>query len=606
MTTDAELSLLAKIDLARNLASKWQTPIKHRRDLYNLNHYPGLGQKKDGETRYNDPTYTNTVDLAVGILHSNDFRWHAYGWSPSYTDTQDSSSIEKYLAGTLHVNSLREEEDIRLEVTQHFVRDGVACLYTVWDPKEAKIHRSTIDEVDPEAEEGIAKTPVYLETPVVVKVIDPLNIYLLPGGNNRWNAIMRSQSMTVYDIEHMYDDLILKEFAHLPAEDKMVTNIEYIDYWEIERMADTGKYIVRNARVADREVIRPLTDMKGYQHLPYTIGFYENNSSSAPENWVKTIIDVLEDSVKMMEEGINRRQAMIERFTGLPLLLNAKPGRNVQLDSSMHVTKLEDGEDLRFPIWPGNPPDVDAQLEFFRGRVQQSGFSESMYGSASGLAGSGYAISQETDQNRIRLTQPVTNLQLFWTQWAKKVISLTEAFAQKSKVRVYGKVRGADFVTLVPGKDMSSYLVECRIRPDFPTEKTRKHAMATQVANILSQETLMSEYLDIEQPDDEKKRKLIEMAQQHPAAQQYAIMLNLMQLAKDGDEAAGLALEIVKSQLPQPATGQGAPSPMQTPGMPSAGGGLTPQEQGQLPPGQGPAAQSAQMAGAAPNMSGMV
>lgn len=577
MTTDSDNILLAKIDQARNLAAGWHDPIKHRRDLYHFNHYVGWGKKKDGETRYNDPTYTNTVDLAVGILHSNDFRWHVYGWSPSPSEMQDSSSIEKYLAGTLHVNSLREEEDIRLEITQSFVRDGIACIYTVWDPKEARVHKSTIEEIDPDVEEGIRKTPVYLETPVVVKVIDPLNIYLLPGGNNRWSAIMRAQKMTVYDAEHLWD-VVLKDYAHLSEDDKRDSEVDYIDYWEIERVPDTGKYVVRNATVVDREVIKELKDMPGYDQLPYTVGFYTNDMSDNPAQWVKGLVDVLENSVSMLEMGINRRQKMIDTFTGLPILVKAKPGRSLSLDQSMNITVIEDDEDVRFPVWPGNPPDVDSQLEFFRSRIQQSGFSESMYGSASGLAGSGYAISQETDQNRIRLTQPVTNLQLFWTQWARKVLSMTQNFAKKSKVRVYGRVRGQDFMTLVPGKDSASYIVECRIRPDFPTEKTRKHAMATQAAGVLSQQTLMSEYYDIEQPDDEQKRKLVEMAQQHPVTQQYAMLLNLSQMAKDGDEAAKMSLDIVKSQIQQSTAPQGGPNPQQTPGMPSASGELTQQE----------------------------
>jgi hypothetical protein len=315
-------------------------------------------------------------------------------------------------------------------------------------------------------------------------------------------------------------------------------------------------------------------------------------------------VDVLENSVSMLELGINRRQKMIDTFTGLPILVKAKPGRSLSLDQSMNITVIEDDEDVRFPTWPGNPPDVDSQLEFFRNRIQQSGFSESMYGSASGLAGSGYAISQETDQNRIRLTQPVTNLQLFWTQWAKKVLSMTQNFAKKSKVRVYGRVRGQDFVTLVPGKDSASYLVECRIRPDFPTEKTRKHAMATQAAGVLSQQTLMSEYYDIEQPDDEQKRKLIEMAQQNPAAQQYALMLNLMDLAESGDKAAQLSLDIVKSQLPVAQPAQGQPNPEQLTGTQSPTGQPPPQAMGQPPPGQSPTDQMSRMANSSPNMQG--
>ena len=603
--------LLNKINQAKTMATKWHAPIRHRRNLYHFKHYEGMGKMKDGETRYADPTYTNTVDLAVGILHSNDFRWHVYGWSPDPQEMKDSSSIEKYLAGTLHVNSLREEEDIRLEIIQSFVRDGVACLYTVWDTKEARAHKGTIDEIDPESDEGTKKASVYLETPIIAKVIDPLNIYLLPGGANRWSAIMRAQSFSVFDVEHLWPSVVLPDFAALSDDEKRITDVEFIDYWEIERL-DSGKTVVRNAHVVDREVIKPLMDMPGYEYLPYTVGFYTNDMSDDPSHWVKGLVDVLENSVSMLEIGVNRRQRMIDVYTGLPILVKAKAGRSMSLDKALNITTVEDDEDVRFPTWPGNPPDVEEQLAFFRSRAQQSGFSESMYGAGMSGVGSGYALSHETDQNRIRLTQPIANLQLFWTQWARKVLSMTQNFAKKSKIRVYGRVQGRDFVTLVPGKDSSAYLVECRIRPDFPTEKTRKHAMATQAAAVLSDQTLMTEYYDIEQPDDEQQRKMIEIAQKHPIVQQYAIMLNLMQLAKAGDEAAAMALESIKSQMGLGSGTQGKSgvtnetqvNPEQTAGMPSAGGQLTPQEQGQQPPGQSQEDQMRRQVGASPNMMG--
>ena len=595
-------SLLDKINAAKTFSNKIHDGIRHRRNLYHFNHYAGMGPKADGETRYADPTYTNTVDLAVGILHSNDFRWHVYGWSPSASDTQDSSSIEKYLAGTIHVNSLREEEDIRLELTQCFVRDGVGVLYTVWDPKEAQIYQSSVDEVDLDSETSLKSMKMYTETPIIMKVIDPLSVWVIPGGQHRWSAVMRIERMSVYDVEQKYPGTVIPSYSHLDEDQKRETFGNHIDYWEIERNTDEKSKVpsmVYNARVFDEEIVVGLKVMKGYDHLPYTVGFYTNDSPDSA-NIVKGLVDVLENSVTMLEIGVNRRQKLIDTFTGLPLLVQAKPGRTVNLDKSLNATKIEEGESVQFPTWPGTAPDVDKQLEFFRSRIQQSGFSESMYGTASGLAGSGYAISQESDQNRIRLTQPVTNLQLFWTSWAKKVLSLTEKFAKKSKIRVYGKVRGKDFVTLVPGAKATEYLVECRIRPDFPTEKTRKHAMATQAAGILSQETLMTEYYDIEQPDDEQQRKLIEMAKQNPIAMQYAMFLNLKELADAGDEAAQLSLEIAKQTLPGNAPTD-AVKPEQGSGVPATTGAAA---GGSAPNGQTEEEIMNKLTGASPNLQG--
>lgn len=594
--------VLYKISRAETIGADWHAPIAHRRDLYHREHYKGLGKIRDGETRYVDPTYTNTVDLAIGILHANDFRWHVYGWTPSVEDTQASSSIEKYLAGTIYTNSLREEEDIRLEITTSFVRDGVAVVYSVWDPEEASAQKIKMKELSEESDEGEESVSVYKETPVIMKVIDPLEIYLIPGGKNRWSAVVHEEMMTVYDAEQKFGEVFTK-YSHLSMADKMDTTIRYADYWEIEEVE--GKKVVRNAKVVDNVVVKDLVDMAGYLYLPYTVAFFTNDMKSDPKFWVKTIIDVLENSVPMLETAVNRRQYLIDRFVGLPMTATTRNNRPIAVDKSLNVITLQDGEKVEFPTWPGSAPDVDAQMALFRSRIQQSGFSESMYGTQNGV--SGYADSQESDQNRIRLTQPVTNLQLFWTQWARKLLSMTEEFAKKSKVRVYGRVHGKDFDTLVPGADITSYVVECRIKPDFPQERTRNHAMASQVKGILSDETVMSEYLGIEQPDDERQRKLIEMAQNHQTAQQYAILLTMKKMAEGGDEVAALAYEMVKNEVAAAkAVKQEQTGAIQPTGLASSTGELTPQEGGGMPPGQSQQEQMNRMARTAPNMGGGV
>jgi hypothetical protein len=78
------------------------------------------------------------------------------------------------------------------------------------------------------------------------------------------------------------------------------------------------------------------------------------------------------------------------------------------------------------------------------------------------------------DQNRIRLEQPVAHLQLLWSRWAKKVLQITANFAAGMIVRVYGRLKGRDFMEQVFGKELANYNVQVRIKPEFPPQQVQR------------------------------------------------------------------------------------------------------------------------------------
>jgi len=227
-----------------------------------------------------------------------------------------------------------------------------------------------------------------------------------------------------------------------------------------------------------------------------------------------------------------------------------------------------------------------------------------MYGSGSNES-SGFALSLLGDQNRIRLEQPVSHLELLWSSWAKDILDLTKSFANDAVVRVYGRMRGSDFAEQVMGQEVADYLVKAAVRPEFPNEKTRYHAMAVQVKGILSDYTIMERYLNVKQPEEEEERKLIQMAKLHPAMQQYGLIVALKGMAAEGDEAAAMTLEqLQQGQIP----GMGGRPPQGTQpgnalGTQSATGEATPQAGGAMPEGMSAEDQLNQMATAAPQMS---
>jgi hypothetical protein len=220
------------------------------------------------------------------------------------------------------------------------------------------------------------------------------------------------------------------------------------------------------------------------------------------------------------------------------------------------------------------------------------------------------------DQNRIRMEQPIAHLEMFWTTWARKILRLTKSFAANAFVRVYGRMRGQDFAEQVLGGQAAEFMVKCEIVPDFPNDKTRKVAMATQAAPFLSKRTIMEQYLGIQQPDDERERQLIEQAEDHPTMKMYGLILALQKLAKGDDEdkamAAQMALQQLQSQAnpgsenPQGGNPQAPSRPQQFSGMQSPTGQPTLQAQGQPPAGQSPMDEVVNASRAAIGMEGEV
>ena len=585
--------------LANTYCKNWHSNIRGWRDWYNFIHY----QKKrlPYEERYSDPTPTNVVDLAVGILTTKPLEFSAHGWNPSTEEEQESSRIEKYLSGTLYVNGEREDVGLNYEVVTHLVRDGAAVLYSVWDGELAKgVRDSYVDEESGETRE------FFNETPIKVQVIDPLQMFIYPGGPRRWAHFFRVWNMTVDDVEKTWGKTI-KSMVHLPKEQRMAEKVQVKDYW---RFVDDGKgqYHIEGALMAHDEVIRPLKEMEGYEDMPYSIGLFKPTSRDDPAGW-HSIIRPLEETVRHLESHINKRARQILVYTSLPLIARTIPNRRIRLDPAIgNLVTLGLEESIEIPRWQGNAPDVEMHIQFLRSRLQQAGFTDVMFGEGPSQV-SGYALSQLGDQNRIRLTQPVEGLQRMWATWARKVLRLTSYFTDgKVDIRVYGRVKGQDFVQQLETKELEHYLVQASVQPEFPNERTRNHAMASQVRDILSERTIMEDYLDVDQPDDERERRLDDQIHRDPAMVRFHVNHRLMELAQseNGIEAAAAGAALQQMQQgqvgPGPGRPDGGPQPQNALGTQSAGGEATPQAEGAPPPGQSIEDKLRQITEAAPGL----
>jgi hypothetical protein len=621
ITNDEVKDVIQRINRAKRHVDGWKENIKRWRRLYDMNHY--TTKPKAGEIQYSDPTYTNTVDLAVGIMLANRLRWHAFGFTPSKEEQLETSQIEKLLDGTLMVNNEREEANQLYQLYLHFTRDGGAAIYSVFDPDIADEGHFLREKPDPEV--GAKPVHAFKEIPLRVQVIDPEAIFALPGGPKRWLMIGRSEQRSVLDIETIYG-VRIEKFGYMSDEQKSSTFGEFIDAWDfvtkekpiknkegqevyndvLGKIETAPKLCVRNTVLFEGQALFGPREMEGYKDLPYTIQFFKPTSKE-PGDW-HSILSPLESSVALLERTFNRRAHQIDVFTGLPIVSKTQPGRAVKIDPGLynHVQITPD-ESIEFPAWQGNPPDINFHIEFLRSRIQQSGFSDVMFGAGASQV-AGYALSQLGDQNRIRMEQPITHLELLLTHWAKKSLNLLSEFAQGAQICVYGQHRGKDYLEYVEVDDLNKYAVRAEIIPEYPNEETRKTAMATQVKGTLSDYTIMERYLGIEQPDDEQERIIIETVARHPVTVQYSIMKELKEQADAGDEIAAMTLQQMQAGMipgAQPGRPKEARNMEQLTGTQSPTGQPVPQALGEQP-GASEADQLENQANAAPGMDGMV
>jgi hypothetical protein len=610
-----------RIMRAKQFVEPWHDNIARWRRLYDMKHYANQG--KTNEVQFNDPTYTNTVDLSVGIMLANKLRWHAFGFKPSHQEQNETSQIEKLLDGTLAINDEREEMNQLYQLYLHFCRDGGAAIYCIYDPALADEAHKMIEI--PDEQEGSRMVHAFKEIPLRVQVIDPESLIALPGGPKRWLMIGRREQRTILDVESRYG-IRLSRYVAWTQEQKATTKGEFMDVWDYiyneAPVLDAGGnpayndvlgrpethpvLAVRNTILFDNEPLMAPRIMPGYKELPYKVQFFKPTGEKS-EQW-HSIIQPLESSVALLERTFNRRAHQIDVYTGMPIVSKTQPGRAVKIDPGLynHVNITPD-ESIEFPAWQGNPPDLNFHIEFLRSRIQQSGFSDVMFGSGASQV-AGYALSQLGDQNRIRLEQPISHLELLLTHWAKFALSLLNEFASGAHICVYGMHRGKDYFEYVPVDELDGYSVRAEIRPNFPNEETRKTAMATQVKGTLSEYTIMERYLGIEQPDDEEERKVIEMVSHHPVTIQYVIMNELQRRVDAGDKIAGMVLQqmqagtIPGAQPGRPKEPSNAEQPL---GLQSPNGQPVAQAMGQEPGGSA-LEQSQAMATQAPNMQGLI
>jgi hypothetical protein len=223
-------------------------------------------------------------------------------------------------------------------------------------------------------------------------------------------------------------------------------------------------------------------------------------------------------------------------------------------------------EDIKFPPWPGQPPDVHREASMLAGEVAEGSFSEAMFGQVSSRA-SGYALSQVIGADTLRTDTPRGNLELAFSSVADKVFGLMQIFSLNTHLAVTSQIRHRRMATMLSGEETRALMVETFIKPKQTNDEVRLATLGAQIASLpvppVSVRYILEHYFGVNQPEEEMDRKLDEQAIQNP-------IVRLMALTDVLKENQSPYVPFMEAELQKAVAASMAPPP----GIAGPGGGL--------------------------------
>jgi len=547
----------------RHFYEKRNAMFEKMEKLYFLEHWDT--PRRPSEQRITLSTPQNIIDIASGILAAQNIKISVYNLEDE-AQRNLAEQIEKFFMGVLYINSERQETDILYDAFWYMLVKGWVCFRAYWEP--------LLERRDPEDELPEA----WPECPLVLQVIDPANVYPMPSGAplRKWQWIIYHQRRTILDIEDEFGPL--EEYDHVSLKQKAKTELDFIDYWEFRGNE------VWNTIIAGKELLRPPTHMPGYTDLPYTINFCKPTGSPKGEWTGLSFLAALENPLREMEKLLSMQARALKVYAALPIM--HKGSTPIEVDADIgEVVELGPEDEVGFPTWPGSPPDMAIQLTIFHDEMQEAGFPKAVYGQGPGSV-SGYALSQLSEGGRIRLGIPRKQMELCLSVLFRKMCDLCANFSPDTLIPVYGEVKGKPYAIQMLGRDLEGQRIDVSISRVLPLDEARLATIGAQAKQlqVLSDRTIMERYYGVEQPEEELRQKMREMALRHPL---MMIPAFIDALQAEGSEWLPLAQEVFQQIIQrQVATMAGGGLPMS---MPKAGKGAPPPPKIPSPQGGAPA-----------------
>lgn len=575
-------TLLELVKTAEQNLRKRDDRITRYRALYNMEHYsPGAikGMPPEYERVLNKYSYqandaTNVVNLTVGILSHNALKVEAFTYRETKDANRRAGDIERLVSGLIRMNCVEQEVDLHNDMIHNMTIDGGVGIRTLWVDRfdTEQVESPEVDEMDAALGAQQKSTEVIVGVPTRIDVIPLSNLIYLPGGpKGRWFMVGMRDERTIDDVRSEFPEFRPDAIGA----SAMQQTCRFYDLWFWGANKE-GKQAVFNAVVADNEVIRAPEEMVGYTDLPYTVGFFIPTQDKKAENWGLSQLFTIEEDIRMLENRINHQNRMLDIAANLPLIAKTRDGRPIDVDATYGtVVNMGTEESLDFVRPFTEPPDHSQIVAFAKDSISNGSYPPVTYGAGNGP--SGYGLSQMAEGGRIRLEQPKRQIELMWEVAIRKMLGLYQKFAADKAIQVFGEYKGEPYVLRdLTGADTKGWFVQVKIDPRFPQDEARMVALGNQLLAIrgISKRTAQEKYFNIDDPDRESDRLLVEQYEASPQLMQALMM--------EAAKAYGI-------EIPEQAPSGGSPprQPVSQPLMSNPEQGvLPPQAAGGMPAGQ--------------------
>lgn len=496
-------------DLHSRLAgayTKCRAQWDYDRDLYYMDHYAGWEDPPTpGEERVSVNKATNVVDITHALLSQHPPKITARPITPSSRADRTADRVEKLVAGVIYINNLRLQENQIAKAIFDQALYGRGALFSGWDPN--------MEGDDDE----------YSELPLILKYVNHQNLFCLPGGHKRDIAQMYAAWRTAEDMEAEWGKRIRisknGKVQYAEDEDKLV----YKDLWWFKG----GK--VWHCVAAGETWLRRPVEMPYYQALPYTELAGRSTTSRELHLRFLGVLYPLREAISILERWLSQQSAIIAAFAD-PVTV-AETGIEVMKEpGSVIYVRLHQGERItdKYQVFP--PSDAGAgiyrSIQMAQQQVEEGSFSHWAYANVN--PESGPVVQGMNANDRMRLVPFVRNAELAISAAIQKVLDCAYAFAESDskerKLRVFSE--GERSAVDINAKDLKGWLVTASLSIKLPTDEARDWAIAAnarQAGLPISDYTLAQTKLGIDQPEDEERRRQVEMFKQNPAIIELAL-----------------------------------------------------------------------------------
>ncbi len=394
------------------------------------------------------------------------------------------------------------------------------------EPGEDTIEVPNPDE--PQAPPWVVQMHNHNTFPICLEVIEIEKLYPGPKGpyGRPYSEIFYVQNRTIGDVLDEWADKSEANFDKIlegvdPTEVDMIEE-EYVEWWGRDAEGTIWYAIV----FKDEWIVEPTATQ--YPDLPFVLTAFKKVGPTTGNGMERLpFLYPIFHAMDKLEYVRSRAFRQLDMFANMnPYHSGEEPLAPLDMTWGK-IIELPPKEDIKFPPWPGNPPDIHREMAELEGEIGEGSFSEAMFGQVSSRA-SGYALSQVIGADTLRTDTPKGNIELALSSIADLIFGLMQVFSPGIHLAVTSQIRHRKMAAMLSGEETKLLMVETFVKPKQTNDEVRLATLGAQIAALpdapVSVQYILEHYFGVNQPEDEVNRKLDEDAMKDPLVRLMALI----------------------------------------------------------------------------------